>query len=276
MRNLFNFIAKHYFFFLFVLLQVIAFTLIVQNNFYHRSAFVNSANFLSGSIYQSRTNVSQYFALKSINEELAARNNALMDLIPGSYLRTDSQIFTFNDTLHRKQFSYINARVINNSVQNRNNYITLDKGRLHGIKPDMGVILPNGVVGIVKDVSSNFSAVLSFLHSDIQVSVRHKKSNHLGTVFWEGYDYQKTTMLYIPPHVDLQIGDTITTSGFSHIFPQDIIIGTISDFEIRRGDNFYTIEIDLEVDFNNLNYVNVVRSIYRSELIQLEESARQP
>jgi len=275
MRNLFKFIARHYFFFLFVGLQVIAFALVVQNHFYHRSAFVNSSNYLVGNIYNYRNNVSQYFFLKHINEQLAKENSELLNNMPATYLKTDQQIFSFSDTLHRKQFSYVNARVINNSVRNRNNYITINKGRIHGIKPDMGIITPNGVIGIVKEVSANFSSALSFLHSDIQVSAKLKKNNHLGTVLWDGYDYTKAQMLYIPTHVELSMGDTIITSGYSHIFPEGVFIGTINNFEIRRGDNFFTIEINLATDFNNLNYVNVVRNIYISELIQMEESARQ-
>ncbi len=275
MRNLFYFIARHYFFFLFLSLQAVAFALIFQNHFYQRSAFINSANYLTGNVYGTRSDIAQYFNLRSINEELARDNNALLENIPGSYLKTDQHIFFFNDTLHRKQFSYINARVINNSVRNRNNYITLNKGRKHGIKPDMGVITPQGVIGIVKEVSANFSAVISFLHSDMQLSAKIKKNNHLGSILWEGYNHEKATMMYIPPHVQLETGDTIVTSGFSHIFPEGIFLGTISDYEIRRGDNFFTIEVELANDFNNLNFVHVVTNLYQSELIELEAAAKQ-
>lgn len=275
MRNLLNFILRHYFFFLFVALQVVAFALIFQNHFYQRSAFVNSSNYLAGNVYGVRNNISQYFNLRNINEQLARENTSILENSPGSFLTTDQQIFTFNDTVYKKQFSYINARVINNSVKNRNNYITLNKGRMHGIKPDMGIINSNGVIGIVKVVSDNFSSVISFLHSDIQVSAKIAKNDHLGTVLWEGYDYRKASMLYVPPHVELSVGDSIITSGFSQIFPEGILIGTISDFEIRRGDNFFTIGIDLATDFNNLNYVSVVRNIYSNELQQLEAAAKQ-
>ncbi len=275
MRNLFKFIARHYFFFLFIFLQVVAFALIFQNHFYQRSAFINSASYLTGNIYEARSNIALYFNLRTINEELAHKNNVLLESIPGSFLKTDQQIFTFNDTLYQKQFSYINARVINNSVRNRNNYITLNKGRRHGIKPDMGIITPQGVVGIVKEVSANFSAALSLLHSDMQVSARIQKNNHLGTILWEGYNYERVTMLYIPPHVALEKGDTIVTSGFSQIFPEGIFIGTIADYEIRRGDNFFTIEVDLATDFNHLNYVSVATNLYQNEITEIEEAARQ-
>jgi rod shape-determining protein MreC len=274
MRNLFSFIARHYFFFLFIALQLVSFFLIFQNHFYHRSAFINSSNYLAGNIYGLRSNVTEYFNLHKVNEQLANENTYMLEQIPGSYLKTDQQIFTFNDTVYKKQFSYINARIINNAIRNRNNYITLNKGRSHGIQADMGVITPQGVIGIVREVSGNFSSVISFLHSDIQVSAKLKKNNHLGTIIWEGYDYRKASMLYVPTHVNLTVGDTIITSGFSQIFPEGIMIGTISDFEIRRGDNFFTIEIDLSADFNNLNYVSVVKNIYMDELNELGRGAR--
>jgi len=148
--------------------------------------------------------------------------------------------------------------------------MTLNKGRLHGIRPDMGVIGPNGVIGIVKDVSGNFSSIMSLLHSEMQISAKIKKNNHLGTIIWEGFDHTKVTMLYIPPHVELERGDTIITSGFSQIFPEGIAIGEIDDFEVRRGDNFYTIDIKLFTDFNKLEYVQVVQNIFREEIDGLE------
>jgi rod shape-determining protein MreC len=270
MRNLFNFIIRHYFVFLFLVLQVVAFLLIVQNHHYQRSFLVNSSNFLAGNIYNTRTNIAHYFSLAKTNRHLAEANSELFRYMQGSYLKTDQQVFNFRDTLYQVQFSYINAKVINNSVINRNNYITLNKGRIHGIRQDMGVITHNGVIGIVKDVSNNFSSVLSFLHSDIQISAKIKKNNHMGTIIWEGYDYRKASMLYIPTHLELNVGDTIITSGFSHIFPEGVLIGTISDFEIRRGDNFFTIELDLACDFNNLEFVQVVKNIFRDEQIELE------
>ena len=270
MRNLINFITRHYFFFLFALLQVVALMLIVQNNTYHRSFFINSSNIIAGNIYRMQSGITQYFSLRVINEQLMEENTRLRSQIPGTYLTTDQNIFTFRDTLHQRQFRYINARVINNSVRNRNNHMTLNKGRLHGIRPDMGVIGPNGVIGIVKDVSGNFSSIMSLLHSEMQISAKIKKNNHLGTIIWEGFDHTKVTMLYIPPHVELERGDTIITSGFSQIFPEGIAIGEIDDFEVRRGDNFYTIDIKLFTDFNKLEYVQVVQNIFREEIDGLE------
>jgi rod shape-determining protein MreC len=276
MRNLFNFIIRHYFIFLFILLQVVSLLLIIQNHHYQRSFIVNSSNFIAGNIYNTRANIVQYFSLASENRSLAEANSYLHRYMNGTHLKTDQQVFTFRDTLYQVQFSYVNARVISNSVISRNNYITLNKGRLHGVRPDMGIITHNGVIGIIKDVSNNFSSALSFLHSDVQISAKIKKNNHMGTIVWEGYDYRKASMLYIPTHLELEAGDTIITSGFSHIFPEGVFIGTISDFEIRRGDNFFTIEVDLACDFNNIDNVQIVRNIFREEQLELETLSRTP
>ncbi|MFW5793263.1 MAG: rod shape-determining protein MreC [Bacteroidota bacterium] len=271
MRNIINFIQKQYFFFIFLLLEIIAFILIFQNHFYHRTFFVNSANTIAGNIYESYSGAIDYFHLKKINKQLMKENTALRHYSRNSFLINDRHVFHFQDTLYQKQYTYINARVISNSVYNRSNNITLNKGSNHGIEPDMGIITHNGVIGIVLNVSDNFSSAMSLLHPGMKVSVRHKKNRNLGTLFWEGYNYKKATLTHIPPHVKLNIGDTIVTSGYSHIFPENINIGTVSDFEVNKGDNFYTIEVDLFTDFNKIEYVNVVKNLFYEELKEVED-----
>jgi len=187
-----------------------------------------------------------------------------------AYLKTDQNVFLRQDTLYQLQYTFINAQVINNTVRNRNNYITLNKGSLHGVKPDMGIITHNGVIGIITDVSNNFSSAMSLLHSDIKISAKIKRNNQMGTVVWEGNDFRTATMMFIPPHIELTRGDTIVTSGFSHIFPPDIIIGTVGYFEVREGDNFYTLKVELACDFNSLNNVQIVKNLLRDEKIEIE------
>ena len=271
MRNLLNLFTRYHFFFLFLLLETIAIVMVARNHQYQRSVVVHSANRLSGFFHGIHTSVSEYFALKQQNELLTAQNNRMLHQTPFSYLKTDRQVFVYRDTLYQQQYSYINARVINNSVNRRNNFLTLNKGRRHGIEPDLGVITPNGVVGIVKNVSQNFSSVISFLHRDTNISVRLKKNDHLGTLQWNGEDYRVATLLYIPTHVELSPGDTVITSGFSTIFPPDILIGSISHFEIQPGDNYFTVQVELAQDFNKLTYVHVVKNLFREEQEALED-----
>ena len=258
---------------MFLLLQTLAILLLIRDQHYQRSFFVHSANTLAGAAYNASADLRSYFSLRSVNEQLAEENTGLLQQTNASFLKTDRQVFEFQDTLYQRKFSYINAKIINNSVNRRNNFLTLNKGRRHGIEPDMGVITFNGIIGIVKNVSENFSSVISLLHSDTHISVRLKKNNHMGTLIWEGENYRETTLQYIPPHVELEIGDTVVTSGFSRIFPGEIMIGTISDYEIRRGDNFYTATIELAEDFNKLSFVHVVKNLMREELDELEENA---
>jgi rod shape-determining protein MreC len=271
MRNLLNFFSRYHFFFLFLLLETIAILMVARNHQYQRSVVVHSANRVAALFHGMHTGVSGYFALKQVNESLAEQNNILLHQTPYSFLKTDRQVFIYRDTLYQRQYSYINARVINNSVNRRNNFLTLDKGRRHGIEPDLGVITPKGVIGIVKNVSQNFSTVISLLHRDTNISVRLKKDNHLGTLQWDGEDYRMGTLLYIPTHVDLSPGDTIVTSGFSTIFPPDIFIGTIAHFEIQPGDNYFTVQVQLGQDFNKLSHVHVVKNLFREEQEALED-----
>ncbi len=270
MRNLFNFILRYYFFFLFVLLQTAAITMVVQHNHYQRAFFVSSANILAGNVFKLTSGITDYLALKEINRQLAKENARLLNLTSGTFLKTDTLQIQQNDTVLKQRFIYLNAEVINNSVIRRNNFLTLNKGSRHGIEPDMGVITPLGVVGIVTNVSENFSSVISLLHKDMQISARLAKNNQIGTLIWEGINYRQATLTYIPTHVELNVGDTLVTSGFSVIFPPNILIGTIKSSEIRRGDNFFTAIVDLAIDFNNLKFVQVVKDLMSEELKQVE------
>lgn len=274
MRNLFRFIIRYYFFFLFLLLETVAVLMVIQHQHFQRAFFASSANLLAGNFYRMTSGVHDYFSLRRVNQQLAEENARLLEYTTQSFLKTDRQIFIYRDTLYNRQFKYVNAGVISNSINRRDNFLTLDKGRRHGIEPDMGVITFSGVVGIVASVSENFSSVISLLHKDMQISVRLQKNDHIGTLVWEGLDYRKATLTYIPTHVELSQGDTLVTSGFSVIFPPDIFVGTISDFEIRRGDNFFTATVDLAIDFNSLKYVQVVKDLMVEEFQQLETQTR--
>ena len=274
MRNIINFIKRQYFFFLFLLLQVIAFTLIFQNHSYHRSFVINSTNAVSGRFYESYAGITDYLRLKQINEQLAEEIAQLRHYTKNSFLINDRHTFTFRDTLYQRQFEYINAKVINNSVFDRSNYITLNKGRKHGVEPDMGIITSSGVIGIITNVSDNYSSAMSLLHPGVKVSARHKISRHLGTLLWEGYDYRNATMLYIPPHVELNVGDTIETSGVSYLFPEKIPIGSIADFHVSRGENYYSIKVNLFEDFNKIEYVSIVKNLMKEEVQILEDDSR--
>jgi rod shape-determining protein MreC len=269
MRNLLMFIWKNNYFFLFLILEAVAFSLIIRHNKFQNTGFLNSSNAVTGNIYRSYNNVASYFDLKKQNELLVAENAKLLSEAEGSFLKYENNVFIVDDTLKRK-FEYREANAVNYSINRRNNFITLDKGSLHGIEPMMGVIAPDGIIGIVKDVSENFCSVISVLNKNTIVSSKLKNSGYLGSLIWEGGDPTMAVLLDIPKHAKLNIGDTVVTSGASTIFPDGIMVGTITDFNLKDGDNFFKININLSTDFGKTGYVYVIKNLMSQEQIDLE------
>ncbi len=250
---------------------MVCFLLIVNNNNYHKTIFLNSNNALSGGIYNKVTSFSDYIRLTEINDQLSKENTQLHNLLSENYKLTADSFFFFEDSLFKQQYVYRSAKVINNSINKQRNYITLNKGRKHGIKPEMGVIANNGVVGIVKSVSDNYSTVLSLLNSRLKISAKIKKNNHHGSLYWDGKDYRRAKLIEIPSHVNINVGDTITTSSFSSVFPEGILIGTADKILPSSGGNFREIIVLLSNDFNQLAYVDVIGDLLKNERLELEK-----
>lgn len=272
MRNLIAFIIRYNFLLLFLLFESLALVLLVNSTYYQRSVIQTAGNSISGRFYSSVSNISEYLKLRRTNELLAMENSMLRQMKSVSYLKTDTNTFWVDDTLYKQRYQYIVARVINNTVGKRNNYIMLNKGKRHGIDKDMAVITSNGVVGTVVNASENFSWVMSVLNKQTRISARIIKNNQMGTVVWTGMDHRIGTLTDIPAHVKIAKGDTITTSGFSYIFPANLMLGTIEDFRVEHGEHFYVIPFRFSVDFNSLDYVYVVRNLMKKEQEQLEKT----
>ncbi len=272
MRNLISFLWKNYFFFLFVILEIGALALIVNNNYYQQRVFVNSTRDITGNILEKYDNLTSYFALKNANMILSEENARLYNMHPESFIKTDTQAFFVNDSIYMQQYKYRSAKVISNSTNRRNNYLKLNKGKLHGLQPDMAVVCAKGIVGQVIEVSDNFSSVMSVLNSNARVSAKLKKTNQVGSLYWNGEDYRMGKLVDIPSHVRFSIGDTVVTSGYSYTYPEGLVIGVIEDWRIEAGDNFYNADVRFTVDFNSLHYVYVIQNIFRGELIDLEQS----
>jgi rod shape-determining protein MreC len=271
-NNLVRFLKRFHFFLLFLLLQGIAMALLVQSNHYQIGQFKRFYNEFSGSIFRSYDNLTGYVNLRRSNIELSRENARLRSQIAQSYQIFDRKIFTVNDTTYRLQYEYVHARIISNSTNRRNNYVMINKGSLHGIIEGMAVISPTGVVGIVKVVSNNFSSVMSLLHSDSRLSARIKRNNFsTGSISWNGRTPGVSQMTEVPPHIDVQIGDTVVTSGFSLDFPEGILIGTVSRIHTRPTDNFHTLDITLSTNFHTINHVYIVRNLARGELQTLQQ-----
>ncbi|PRY10591.1 rod shape-determining protein MreC [Pontibacter ummariensis] len=281
MRNLFAFIYRFRAFLVFLLLEVLCVYLIVRYNTYQGAAFFNSATKYVGQVLEFQSGVTDYFRLSSINNTLASENAALrkelmlyrLHAVTDSVAELDTTYYAATDSSKAYPFILYAGRVINNSVRRTNNTLTLAIGTADGIQPGMGVISPDGVVGRVKTVSEHYATVTSLLHSKMLVSAKIQKSNTFGTVKWTGGDYRTATLDYIPLHVKPAVGDTIVTSGFNTVFPEGIMIGTISNVEKEQDRSFYTIDVKLSVDFAQLSYVYVVESTKREEREELEEQA---
>jgi rod shape-determining protein MreC len=269
MRNLLRFIISYHFFFLFLLMETVSVILIVQYNNYQKVQFLNFSKSLQGSYYEISGGIREYLSLRQVNRDLYMENTLLRNRIDRL---VRSQEITANpeyDSIPHRQFFYIPARVINNSVNKQYNFITLNKGSNHGIEPEMAVIAPNGVVGVVYATSGNYSTVIPMINRNFRLSAKILKNGYYGSLSWAGKGYGKAILEEIPFHVEIQPGDTIVTSGYSAIFPEGIMVGTIDEFEAREG-NFYTITVNIAVDYKNIQYVDVIHNLLQEEQRELE------
>ncbi len=272
MRHILAFIWKHNFFFLFVLLEVVAIILMANRSFYQRSVLSNATDYVTGSAYSTWSGITSYFNLKRDNQLLAEENARLHRILTREQLSSDTLTHMVEDTVFNLQYTYVDAVVISNSTNRRDNYIMLNKGIRQGIERDMAVISPAGVVGTVVSVSENFSWVMSLLNKHSKISGRIQRLNQMGTVVWEGGNPAVGTLHDIPAHVKINKGDTITTSGFSHIFPEGISIGYVEEINIKSGDHFYTIHFRFSADLNSLRHVYIIKNQFREEQEELRKN----
>ncbi|HAN17086.1 MAG: rod shape-determining protein MreC [Bacteroidetes bacterium GWC2_33_15] len=270
MRSLLDFILRIHFLVLFLLIETFSIILLINNNNFQHAGVVNMSRQLSGRYYTRVSNIRQYLSLEEENNKLIEENTRLLNLLESTNKSNEVIYGNVLDTVLNQQYSYISAQIVNNSVNKKHNFLTLNKGLLHGIRPEMAVVSKDGVVGIVKGVSANYSTVISLLNLEYKISAKIKKNNYFGSLSWDGKNYRYATLNEIPLHADIQIGDTIITSGFSSIYPEGIIIGYINDFEEKTG-SFYEIKIDLSVDFKNIRNVYVVSNLLQAEQNKIEE-----
>ena len=269
MRNLLRFIIRYHFFFLFLLLETVSLILIVQYNNYQKAQFIGFTESLQGSYFEAFGGIREYFSLRQTNRDLYRENTLLRNRM--DRLLRDREYLTGSryDSIPDRQFTYIPARVIHNSVNKQFNFITLNKGYHHGIEPEMAVIAPNGVVGVVYATSGNYAMVMPMINRNFNLSAKILKNGYYGPLSWTGSGYRRVVLKDIPFHAEVQPGDTIVTSGYSAIFPEGILVGTVAEFESSEG-NFYTIAVDIAVDYKNLLHVNVIRNLLREEQLELE------
>ncbi|MBC7758014.1 MAG: rod shape-determining protein MreC [Phormidesmis sp. FL-bin-119] len=271
MRNLWLFISKYNAFFLLIIFFTISLIILVNNNSYQRASVWNSSNQIVGSTYERISKFSNYLVLGKTNDSLAAENARLRDLLKSSFYSDSVKRVTIRDTVLKQQYTYTIARVINNSVHQRNNYITINRGKKHGIEKGMGVTSSSGIVGIIINVSENFATIRSLLHTETKISV--SVDANIGSLVWgEGnFDARYAILKDIQSHLLVKKGARVVTSEFS-LFPPGTNIGTVSKTGVKGNDSSLDIEVKLDTDFASLQYVYVINNMLSKEQLSLEAS----
>lgn len=280
MRNLLDFLFKYNYWFLFLLLEVASFVLLFRFNHYQQSVFFTSANGLAGRIYEISGSVTSYFHLKSVNEDLLDRNVWLEQRIARleQALRdreADSAKLQSLEHLNADFCRVFKAHVIKNTLNRADNYITLDQGSAAGIRPEMGVVDANGVVGIVYKVSPNYALVISLLNSKSSISCKIVGSDYFGYLKWEEGDSNYAYLKDLPRHAEFNLGDTVVTSGYSAVFPAGVMVGTVADMADSHDGLSYLLKIKLATDFGRLNNVRVIARAGKDEQKALEAEEEQ-
>ncbi len=269
MRNLIRFLLRYNGAIVFIVLEFVALLLVFQYNHYQKAMVVTGLQNFTGYYHSKILSVTEYLNLRKINENLAIENARINNILQQAYKSDDIFFYKQDDTVHRQQYYMTTAKVINNSTNKQFNFLTLNKGSEQGIQPEMAVVATDGVVGVVYDVSRNFATVVSLLNTNLKISARLEKNDYFGSLSWDGARYRNATLHEIPYHVDISMGDSIVTSGYSAIFPEGLLIGTITDFQVKGG-NFYEIKVRLSADFKSLTYVNVISNLSKQEQKSLE------
>lgn len=270
MRSLLNFLLRYKTLILFLLLEGVALIMLTSSHNYHQSLTTDFARGITGRISGMLVKGKSYLTLREVNEKLIAENLSLRQKLENLSLKPDGTFMNVEDTIYGQKYRYLSARVVNNSVNKQKNFLTLNKGHRQGVAEGMAVISPDGVVGIVVGASQNYSVAMSLLNNDFRLSARIQKNDYFGSLAWEGKNYRYAMLSEIPHHVLINPGDTIVTSGFSAIFPEGLMIGTLTGEQKKRGD-FVTLEVQLAADFKRLTDVYVIGNLEKNERAKLEE-----
>ncbi|MDR1223134.1 MAG: rod shape-determining protein MreC [Tannerella sp.] len=281
MQKLLAFLMSKRHWILFVLCELISFVLIYRNNAYQRNMMLTSANVIAGSISSLSGAVFSYLDLQKVNQELLEHNGILeMEVLRLREQLKELSLDTVNfnpafpeDTVFalKSAYEFITVRAINNSTTYLNNYITLNKGSADGLRPDMGVVSPHGVVGIVMTVREHYSVVISLLNTKLNISCKVKGTDFSGPLSWKGGDVAYAYLEELPTHAVFEVGDTIVTSGNSAIFPPGIMAGTVDSYSKQRDDNFYSLKVRLATDFYSLSVLCAIRNDAQEEQWKIEQ-----
>ncbi|MDR1005389.1 MAG: rod shape-determining protein MreC [Bacteroidales bacterium] len=265
MKELARFISRFYYIFLFLALEGLAIALIVNNSYYQSSAIGNLFNSIAAGIYDKQASVTQYFDLHEENALLVKENAALRAMLPASKFAIVDDSTSIVDTIYMQQYSYTSAQIISRTLGKRNNYFMINKGSKQGVKSDMGVICPSGLVGVILRTTNNFALIMPVLHQDSKRSVKNKRTQATGTLVWAGGSYEKGQVIDYPSSLPLKKGDTIISSGFSSNIPEGIVVGYVESYELDAATGFYVINIRFSSNYNKIKDVYVIKDLFSKE-----------
>ena len=280
MQSLIYFLVKARPWILLVIYIVASLALLFRNNPYQHSVWLTSANAVSSSLYETANGVTSYFKLREINEDLN-RRNAMLELEVLSLknrLRHYSDMeFAINEPVDSSlsRYTFYLAHVINNSINRPDNYLTIDRGELDGIKPEMGVVDRNGIVGIVNVVGPHSARIISFLNSNLRISCKVKGYEQVGSLVWDGKKPDEAILEELPRHAVFNPGDTIVTSGYSTVFPEGVPVGVVLKNLEDYDENFFALRVRLFTDFSTLSTVRIIADNMKEELRRTEKDLQQ-
>ena len=273
MNSIRELLKRFFHVFVFFALIVLAFVLIYKNSNYQRFVISTAAQKITGPVQKFANNLHKQLHYAKENAYLMQQNMEFLNEKERMFIFSNDSIksvFSGTGKNRRRMYDMATAQVVFNTINKTHNYIIIDKGKKDGVTPDMAVLSPNGVAGVVSDVSDNFSTVISLLNPNSRVSARIVPVNQIGTVVWIGYDPSVAQVIDIPQHLMVAVGDSVLTSGYSDVFPKDLLIGTVIEKYDNPNNTFLTIKIRLATDFRNLNNVYLISNLYKSELDTLK------
>jgi rod shape-determining protein MreC len=272
MHQIISFFVRYKYFILFIVLELIAFSLTIQSHSYHRSKFINSSNYVTGFFYNQFNVFDKRTTLKKYSKELAEENTRLKNfLVLKNGNKISEQFNKIDSLIYHQNYTYINAIIIDNEFNKSVNVLTLNKGKKDSVVNDLGVINSKGIVGIVSNSSTKYATVMSILNENSKINSRLKKNNHFGTLVWNAKDYKTIQFEDLPRQANIKIGDTVITDGKSTIFPEGILIGSIKDFKIINN-NYEIVNVTLFNDMSALKHVNIVVNLDKEELEKLKNT----
>ena len=274
MQYILNAIRRSGVFIIFVFLECIALFLVFRKNIYHETILAEASTNFTGYANDKITAVTNFFNLPQTNQELQEENALLREKLVHLGIKDarTKRVVKIDSLGYHQTYTFIPTEVINNSIIKTQNYITIDKGRTHGVEKGDGIITNKGVIGIVTYASNNYSRAISLLNKDIKVNARIKGNEYFGTLIWDGKDARYAQLTEIPKYIKVNKGDIIETDGKSPVFPEGLVIGTVVSKAIDNVSGELKIQVKLKQDFGNLAHAYVVTNLNKIEIKKVEKS----